>query len=77
MKINNEMKRLLFTLILTVLFLKISAQDRFTDLRDGNSYRTVTIEGVTWMAENLKYKAKGSGTYYFDNNPDNSNESLS
>jgi uncharacterized protein (TIGR02145 family) len=71
MKINNEMKRLLFTLILTVLFLKISAQDRFTDLRDGNSYRTVTIEGVTWMAENLKYKAKGSGTYYFDNNPDN------
>ena len=71
MKINNEMKRILITLILTVFFLNISAQDRFTDLRDGNSYRTITIEGVTWMAENLKYKDAGSGAYYFDNNPDN------
>jgi uncharacterized protein (TIGR02145 family) len=65
------MKRILVTLILTVFFINISAQDKFTDVRDGNSYRTITIAGVTWMTENLKYKNGGSGAYYFDNNPDN------
>ena len=65
------MKRFFLIFIVLLLFVNLSAQERFTDQRDGNSYRTITIEGNVWMAENLKYKVSGSGAFYFDNNPDN------
>lgn len=65
------MKRIFITLIFTVILLNLSAQGSLTDARDGNSYRTITIAGVTWMAENLRYKEAGSGAYFFDNNPNN------
>jgi len=65
------MKKFVFIIIVTILCLNLAAQNRLLDPRDGNSYRTITIAGVTWMAENLKYKPSGNGAKYFDNNPDN------
>lgn len=32
----------------------------FKDSRDGEKYSTVTVDGITWMAENLRYAANGS-----------------
>ncbi|MDR2694190.1 MAG: hypothetical protein LBB74_08255, partial [Chitinispirillales bacterium] len=38
-----------------------------TDYRDKNKYRTVVIDGVEWMAENLRYDAKSSGSQCYNN----------
>lgn len=64
------MKKIFSVFLLLIFFVSLSGQVRFTDKRDGNVYRTITLAGVTWMAENLKYKAK-SGAFCFDNDSNN------
>jgi uncharacterized protein (TIGR02145 family) len=72
LKFENErnMKKILLVFMFLLFFMGLSGQVKFTDNRDGNVYRTITVAGVTWMSENLKYKAK-SGAFCFDNDSNN------
>jgi len=64
------MKKILSAFIFLVILTSLSGQDNLTDKRDGNVYRTIKVAGLTWMAENLKFKAKG-GASFLDNDPNN------
>ena len=67
------MKKVLSLLFLLTLALNIRGQGKLTDPRDGNVYKTITINNVIWMVENLKYKAH-EGASYFDNYAENNSE---
>lgn len=67
------MKRLVIILVLLnigtvfaqtqALTVKADSLFTFKDSRDGRSYRAFTINGVTWMGENLRHKTKHSWCY--------------
>ena len=67
-----KMKKIIFLFGLIAICLAGFSQETgtFTDPRDNKVYKTVTINGQTWMAENLVFKAK-SGCWAYDNNENN------
>ena len=64
------MKHIITAGILCALFINLQGQISIADRRDGNVYHAVNINGVTWMTENLKFKAK-DGAFFFDNDSNN------
>lgn len=64
------MKKFLTTTALLMLFYVAPAQEKFTDSRDGNVYGTISVNGVTWMKENLRFMAI-PGAFCFDNDKNN------
>jgi len=42
----------------------------FADPRDGRTYRTVELNGLEWLAQNLNYDV-GEGCWFYDNDPTN------
>jgi len=95
MKVFNYLSLILIVTALTIFSCEKENEEiniffehgTFTDSRDGNTYKTVTLNGQTWMAENLKYLPRisepsvGSRTtsqyYVYDYNGTNISEAKS
>ena len=57
-------------LVMKVLHSHIVLPNRFTDPRDGRIYKTVKLNDLTWMAENLNFNV-GEGCWFYENDPEN------
>jgi uncharacterized protein (TIGR02145 family) len=68
-----HMKRIFSILLFSGLFISLLGQGKFTDPRDGNIYKTITVKGTTWMADNLRFKSP-NGAYSFDKDSKNLSE---
>lgn len=44
---------------------------KFTDSRDNKEYKTTTIDGKTWMAENLNYEPQRGNSWCYDDDDSN------
>ena len=64
------MKKYLAFLFISSALVSLNGQTKFRDQRDSYLYRTITVQGVTWMAENLRFKSP-QGASYFDNSLSN------
>lgn len=57
------MKTRITSLLLCCTFLCASAQDTWTDTRDNQIYKIVTLGDQTWLAQNFNFENEGSFCY--------------